>query len=136
MPVTNDMNQSGFISSSTMDPNMPQAQYPSQQEILAATGQQADQSATSGANMVSTQAPQFPSQQELGATLQNAQPTPSPQFPAQQQLGGGATTQNGNFNSQQDGSTQQAQFPSQQELLQRDQQNAGVTGQPINVCCV
>ncbi|KAF1749076.1 hypothetical protein GCK72_025543 [Caenorhabditis remanei] len=136
MPVTNDMNQSGFISSSTMDPNMPQAQYPSQQEILAATGQQADQSATSGANMVSTQAPQFPSQQELGATLQNAQPTPSPQFPAQQQMGGGATTQNSNFNSQQDGSTQQAQFPSQQELLQRDQQNSGVTGQPINVCCV
>ncbi|CAL2051613.1 unnamed protein product [Caenorhabditis brenneri] len=137
-PVTND--QSGFIASSTMDPNMPQAQYPSQQEILAATGQQADQSATSGANMVSTQAPQFPSQQELGATLQSTQPTPAPQFPAQQNLG--VTTQNNqNFNGQQQNgfsSTQAsagaaAQFPSQQELLQRDQQNSGgATGQINN----
>ncbi|UMM43701.1 hypothetical protein L5515_019102 [Caenorhabditis briggsae] len=131
MPVTNDnMNQAGF--SSTMDPNMPQAQYPSQQEILAATGQQADQS--SGANMASTPAPQFPSQQELGATVQqnqNTQPTPAPQFPVQQNLG--ATTQNNNF---QDGSTQQAganaQFPSQQELLQRDQQNSGANNQNVN----
>ncbi|CAO4387036.1 unnamed protein product [Caenorhabditis nigoni] len=135
MPVTNDnMNQAGF--SSTMDPNMPQAQYPSQQEILAATGQQADQSATSGANMASTPAPQFPSQQELGATAQqnqNTQPTQAPQFPTQQNLG--ATTQNNNF---QDGSNQQqaaganAQFPSQQELLQRDQQNSGANSQNVN----
>lgn len=137
MPTTND--QSGFIASSTMDPNMPQAQYPSQQEIMTATGQQSDQS--NSANMVSTPAPQFPSQQELGATSQNTQPTPVPQFPAQQDLGSTAG-QNGNFNGQQNGGgfTQQAagvtpQFPSQQELIQRDQQNIGVTGQPVNVCC-
>lgn len=131
MPVTNE-NQPGFISSSTSNPNMPQAQYPSQQEILASTGQTIS---VGGASGVSTQAPQYPSQQELGAQASSTQQTPSPQFPAQQDLG--ATTSNFDNvnNNMQQQTTVSPQFPSQQELLQRDQQIGGASGTP-NVCCV
>ncbi|CAD6185022.1 unnamed protein product [Caenorhabditis auriculariae] len=131
---------------------VPQAQYPSQQEIMAASGQ----NRSGGGNGVtpSTPQPQFPSQQEILAA--SGQPTsslasgntgapatnfvtPQPQFPSQQDLlvaaGQNPNAQNSaSFNLQTVGSTPQPRFPSQQELLtasgqtQAGQQFVGSSG--------